>query len=1282
MKPSTARLMFYASLILFVGASQASAQSGREFRRSSVMSGNQVRTVFGNWGVIGQPSEKGRRGAWRSDNNGYLGDVSPMIGAEVKWDTLTFRSVVTSPVARPAQLQDVSPTTGKYWTLEPVSGYFNANEEKVALSNDPRSWPTFWPDKMADATDPGWRGSWNGYFGKRINADQEAYFVMDDNNDERFNFATNNPRQIAFKPDAMKPLRNGLGLEVRVRALQWGQFLAKDNIFWLYEITNTGTTTYDKVVFGMLVGTYIGVTSTEDFQEYRDDWSFYDAKENITYTGDYGRRIDNPLWVGQVGMVGYAFLESPGNPFDGIDNDGDADSSATGRIASQFTATSFDTTTITVGMPLVVISNDFQRVVVTAPATPFKLWTRGMRDSVLITPGVTKLVEGNILRRSVTDPVYGPIQVDFVNTNAYDGIDNDFDGLIDENFYVHYRQIKRSRVPGGPILIDVLRPLRKASFTNGTGTGATTMIDERRDDGLDNNEDWLLAKDDLGRDGLADTRDAGEGDGVPTSGYLADGTDTGLPGEPHIDKTDVRESDQIGLTSFYYFAPANQVRLGDDESLWGNLAPGFFDVPPSIVNNRPQAGEDGDFIYGSGYFPLLAGRTERFSLALVFGGGKGGSVDADLVDLLKNKQTVQKIYDANYKFPKAPDRPTLTAVAGDRKVTLYWDRKSEESVDEVLGIKDFEGYKILKSTDPSFSDLLTITDGSGTAQGYRPLAQFDIKNGIKGFFTPSKDLYQEGSGYAFYLGDDSGLRHSYVDLDVQNGRRYYYAVQAYDRGDEFADIFPSENRDFKVNVDPDGTLSYVENVAVVTPNAPAGGYSEAPNAVPLTKVSSIGTGSVSYRVVDPEKLTGHEYQLEFFDTQNDGEDNNNNGLIDVQDSTESGRVTTQYSVRDLRDITSVFIGQDTTNVNLPHKNLIAGTITVRNAAGSVVSPTSYLIDLSRGVIRGATLGTLPEGSYSITYQYYPVYRSPHIQNNPAFVENFDSDVFDGLQIAFENVWLSVPDTASRWVGTDAYVYTYAPVYSQFLFPTPTLVIGIRKPSDYRFEWASGIVDTSIQYDPGFLTPTPVTFRVYNETDSTYAKFAFFDNDFNNVVSPLDEVWFYEKDLSGRFQFTWTVQFVGKLVGGVSDTSTKYLGNGDQLLLRTTKPFRRGDVFRFMATPATTTSEQMTADLPDIRVVPNPYVTASAFEPPLNPGITSGRGTRKVDFVNVPPGSTINIFTSRGDHVATLQHDGSIHSGAVSWNLKTKENLDIAYGVYFYVVETPVGTKTGKLAIVK
>jgi len=43
----------------------------------------------------------------------------------------------------------------------------------------------------------------------------------------------------------------------------------------------------------------------------------------------------------------------------------------------------------------------------------------------------------------------------------------------------------------------------------------------------------------------------------------------------------------------------------------------------------------------------------------------------------------------------------------------------------------------------------------------------------------------------------------------------------------------------------------------------------------------------------------------------------------------------------------------------------------------------------------------------------------------------------------------------------------------------------------------------------------------------------------------------------------------------------------------------------------------------------------------------------------------------------------MHTGTIAWDLKTKENLDIAYGVYYYIVESEIGgKKSGKLAVIK
>lgn len=1289
------RNVLLRSALLFLCLADVYGQSGQQYRRFGIHNGNQVRTVFGNWGVIGQPRDKGPRGSWKRDNNGYLGDVSLLVGAEVKYsdsvnyggvwvrrDTV-FRSVVTCPVDRPTALRDESPS-GKPWAFEPVGGYLNANQERIAMSTDPESWPQTWPDKFGDANDPGWPNSWNGYFGKFASATQESYFVMDDNNDQRFSFAASNVGRIAFRPDPSNSSKYGLGLEVRVRGMQWSNFLAKDNIFWLYEITNTGATTYDRVVFGMLVGTYVGVTGSSDAgNEWDDDWSFYDVNTNITYTGDFDRSAArNALWQGPVGMVGYAFLESPGNPFDGIDNDADADSVALSLGVPKFVGTSFDSTVIMPGSQIVLINDDFLRTLFVVPNDTVTVYTRGKR--IFIEPGVTKVAEGDILLDLAGNP--------YVNPNAYDGIDNDLDGLIDENFYLHYRQIKQTRTVPPKTLIDVLRPVRYKNYVAGFGLSPLSMIDERRNDLIDNNGNWDVAFDDLGRDGIADTKDFGEGDGQPTSGYDALGRDTGLPGEPKVDKTDVRESDQIGLTSFYYFTPANNIRLGDDNSLWSNLAPGFFDVPTSIVQNRPERGEDGDFVYGSGYFPLLTQSTERFSLALVYGGGKGGTVDDDINDLLKNKKTVQDIYDNNYQFEPPPDPPTLTVVPGDRQVTLYWDRKAEESVDPILRRKDFEGYKIYRSTDPDFSDIFNITDASGSPQGYIPIAQFDLKNGISGLYRANEAIFQDVGGYTFDLGSDNGLVHSYVDKGLENGRRYFYAVVAYDRGDEAAGVFPAENSKF-VTILTTGEIKTGRNVAVAVPNKPVSGYQPPEASVGLKKIQAVGTGSISYYVVDQRKTTGDTYRVSFWDSLIDTVDNDKNGKKDNADTLEWLRKTSFYAVENMSTLSENFVIQDSISVTLDKKNIIGTTVTIKNASGQVVSPTAYSIDTTFGVIRPLNSAQFPSGEYTITFRHYPVYRSPHIKGSPYELETKDAEEFDGVMLDFTNDWsVAVMGSQSGWVDSLGKLNDKRNPYVWDIYPTnfPDLgLLGYRRPADYMFVFDTTVMRYSMAVPSLGIDSIPCYFRLYNTTDNREVDFIYADFDWatGNIggkgygkISPLDELILMEPSPTGDIAPTWDIFFIQK-VGDPADT-VYTLTNRDTLYVRLSKAFRQGDLFEFATQKPTYSPEIAKTQLNNVRVVPNPYVTATAHELPLPPGITSGRGQRKIDFISLPPGAKVHIFTSRGDHVITLQHDGSIESGVLSWNLKSKENLDIAYGVYFYVVESAVGNKTGKLAVIK
>jgi hypothetical protein len=98
----------------------------------------------------------------------------------------------------------------------------------------------------------------------------------------------------------------------------------------------------------------------------------------------------------------------------------------------------------------------------------------------------------------------------------------------------------------------------------------------------------------------------------------------------------------------------------------------------------------------------------------------------------------------------------------------------------------------------------------------------------------------------------------------------------------------------------------------------------------------------------------------------------------------------------------------------------------------------------------------------------------------------------------------------------------------------------------------------------------------------------------------------------------------------------------------------------------------------IRVVPNPYVVSSLFEPEL--GELRLEPLRQIQFVNLPAICTIYIFTVAADRVKTLYHNSQ--GGTETWDLRTESNREVAPGVYIYVVKTDQTQYMERFAIIK
>jgi hypothetical protein len=111
----------------------------------------------------------------------------------------------------------------------------------------------------------------------------------------------------------------------------------------------------------------------------------------------------------------------------------------------------------------------------------------------------------------------------------------------------------------------------------------------------------------------------------------------------------------------------------------------------------------------------------------------------------------------------------------------------------------------------------------------------------------------------------------------------------------------------------------------------------------------------------------------------------------------------------------------------------------------------------------------------------------------------------------------------------------------------------------------------------------------------------------------------------------------------------------------------------------------------IIAAPNPWV-------PNGGKASSGGGTTPsggITFINLPNSGELSIFTISGNLVSKQQFASggggasnwqwtqTTSSGlGFKWNGKNDDNVDVASGVYLWVVSSPEATKNGKLIIVR
>jgi hypothetical protein len=1192
------------------------------------MEGNNIRATIFNYGMAGReggefPIYEQTPFEWpKNTGKVYLAVMGIVVGAEVVDEQGNTQRIIS-------RCHYLNSPQGQTWNFEPIPGYYNeSNPDGFATSNNPSTWPSLWPDKIQDSDDPGWPGKWNGYFGKDVfSADQEMYFRASDNNYDRYAY---------YFPDTTDLTRKGLGLILDTRVMTWSQILVQDAIYFLFKIKNDGTKPLNKVGVTIAWADFVGGDGDSE-----DDLSEFDILNKIAWSRDSDNRATT-FGSDPVGIIAGVFLETPGNSTDRIDNDGDSPEQGL-KVTEEMLVGESDES-IPLGDPRRydgIDNNGNGLIDENKTHIPFGeqvgvTYADGIGQSIdpawliersrfhreenshLVTQEMVTQSAGDIWHRWPPFPEADPIQEgkihlimvesDDVGLPFKDNIDNDGNGedgspAITQDIInsaaadtPHFRY----KVNDNIILYNVVQSTLGMKYTDGIDNnddgaidenideGIDVLIDESRNNGIDDDYDWNPLSDDVGLDGLPDSGDEGENDGQPTSGARF-----GLPGEPNVDVTDVSETDQIGLTGSFYRTSNEWISTYTDDFIWANfMIPGNYFDPANV---EPQ---DYNLFISSGLFPLQAGQTEPISLAVILGNGPVQDPNGEIrkQDVLNKKLNALQTYENDYQFANAPLVPTLTAVPGDNKVTLYWDDLAERSFDKYIDKiggngNDFEGYRIYRASDPAFEDAKVITNASGTPVFMQPIRQFDLEDGITGYDSVG---YQ---GVHFYLGDDTGLQHSWVDSTVKNGFTYYYAITSYDFGYPFALIGPSECT-ISISLNPNGTIkNKSNNVVKVTPEAPVAGYLPA-TLGEISHIEGTTSGTIGYEIVDVNDIKdGHVYRITFEDT-----------LIVTPNRPDTLK-TKNFTLTD--------------------------------------STTNQII----------------------------------INKSPNFSFDYEQPIIDGFKLRFRSdSRVEIDKQNSKWSSAELAPF----VFEKFVLSN---VKGEERPNNYIITFGDVGVATSreliIETNPLQTFPSkPVNFTVYNTSSNIPVEFGFIETDttggegkFTGKGSVKDRIVFLEPNAQDSLVKTWWFYFTNN-----ADTSRMPMV-GDTAYISIKKPFLSSDVFRFVAKAGSIDPDLAKKQLDNIKVVPNPYYASAKWE--MKNPYSSGRGPRALHFTHLPQRCTIRIFTVNGELVDVIEHESQLIDGTAEWDMLTKDNLSISYGVYIYHVDAPgIGEKIGKFAVIK
>lgn len=654
---------------------------------------------------------------------------------------------------------------------------------------------------------------------------------------------------------------------------------------------------------------------------------------------------------------------------------------------------------------------------------------------------------------------------------------------------------------------------------------------------------------------------------------------------------------------------------------------------------------DKRFMVNCGPFQLAVGDTQDIVVAYVVAQG----TDAlNSVDKLKSTdQKAQATYNANFNVAGPPPPPKVTARTFDQKIELIIDlyTNGTYAYDFTASPFDrqvFEALTVYQFKSPNTTDMVRGIENA------KVIKRYDIDNQYDDLFISFPDGTIEKAWTAVSNIDPADFQDptsAVIKLNITgdafnnnrpliNGKKYYFAVTAHSLNPVTAQMFGSGNNWILPGsasfLSSSRAAAFVTVIPEASEFAPFKGES-AEYAGPQFR-QPLHEGAVFVDAVERDKLSGHEYEVSFFNEGN------------------------FWSLRDLttNSIPTTTIRGDTQYVDSMTVQAIVGEGEQAWNFPIVDGFSVQVYNVPNGLDTAITVIDTSNTDNVVWLQ------GSHAYNN-VIVNGRSPAVFDS-SIAF--IKQAAPNLTNGYTKD-----TYFPV--RLVFETSdvstahhyranwNLLVGIKPTFVSAYDISDP--DNPVKLNIAYLHPSPTgtidfvngkTIIIFNsefEEDGRYSSGALTDSLFKKESYLICQL-----DLAAD-----SLMQANRMAIDIKP----YYPNSDL------------DSYRFDTQtlfPNLEISERKSL-LDKIKVVPNPYFAYSTYE--------SSYDLPQIKFIHLDKKATIRIFNLAGQLIKTLEKNDQTNQ--LTWDLRNESKLKIASGMYIAHIEVPgVGEKILKFGIVQ